>query len=595
MTEITKSLKPLTTRNKRKPFSTFDIETTTDLKKVYLAGYYNGKEFRFWESIPLPPEDPASPITQFLRWYLKLATNRVVYAHNGGNFDAVFILKCLLSNFPEYSAEIIPSQSTILKLTITKTGEKFKWVFLDSARTLPDKLNNLAKCFLGKEKVDFGGNYDDLPQNPLRYDYLRSDCVLLWDTLKTAFDKLEHDIGGRVSISAASTALATFRNTYQDRELFDCGEHANTLARSAYYGGRCEVFRQAFKGSYHEPLNCFDVNSMYPWAMSKGMPINVIVYSVIPMWWKDDSCGFLDCTVDVKDCHIPVLPFRQNGKLIFPTGKFRGVFSTVELRLAIELDQLETMEVHDSVFYQTAPIFATYVEELYWLRNKENPQYNEATAKIAKLLLNSLYGKFGSSEERETIHVRPTMDFIIERGLLPMPSPITSDCYIEKTKVNADYMLPAIAAWVTSLSRARLCRGLIEAGESAYYCDTDSIYTTGQVTDIGPLLGQFKNEYPRDPICEASFIAPKVYCYRHASGKITNRAKGFSRFGERLPDDITARLAKGEAFQVSRFAKARSVIGGEFGLVKSSKRIYNLEPKRIYDNEGNSKPRKVSL
>jgi hypothetical protein len=591
-----KVLHPLTTPVKRHPFATADIETTTDLKRVYLVGYYAGKAFKYWESEPLPPEHPGSAMTQFLRWYLARATHRHLYAHNGGNFDWVFALRCILDNFPEFTAEIIPSQSTILKLTITKQGESFKWVFLDSARTLPDKLDNLGKCFTGKGKVDFGGDYDTLPSNPLRYDYLRCDCILLYKVLETAFHKLEHDIGGRVSISAASTALATYRSSYQERDLPDAGEHANKLSRAAYYGGRCEVFRTSFKGSFEQPLNCFDVNSMYPWAMSQQMPIKVESEGRIDSHWCwENAVGFVDCTVEVNPCHIPVLPCRQDGKLIFPIGKWRGVFSSTELRLAAQLGQLKHFTVHDSVYFTTAPIFIDYVKELYWLRNKENPAYNEATAKIAKLLLNSLYGKFGSSEERETIHIRPTMDNILSRNLLPMPSPITSDCYLEKTKTDADYMLPHIAAWVTSLSRARLCRGLIEAGESAFYCDTDSIYTTGQVADCGPNLGQFKNEYPRDPICEATFIAPKVYTYRHASGKVTNRAKGFSRFGTGLPGDITARLAKGEAVQMSRFSKARSVIGGEFGLVNSSKRIYNLEPKRIFLADGTSTPRSVSL
>jgi hypothetical protein len=263
------------------------------------------------------------------------------------------------------------------------------------------------------------------------------------------------------------------------------------------------------------------------------------------------------------------------------------------MRLALELGQLVSWTIHDSVYYDCAPIFADYVKELYWLRNKGNPAYNEATAKIAKLLLNSLYGKFGSSEDRETIHIRPTMDFVIERNLLPMPSPVTSDCFIEKVKVDEDYMLPHIAAWITSLSRARLCRGLIDAGESAHYCDTDSIYTTKPITDIGPNLGQWKNEYPRNPIIEAHFIAPKVYNYRHASGMLTNRAKGFSRFGQRLPDDITSRLAQGESLPVSRFSKARSVIGGEFGLQNTVKRIYNLDPKRNYLPDGTSNPRSI--
>lgn len=577
-------LEPITKKDRPRLFEVFDIETTTDLTKVYLVGWYDGIDYKFWESEPLPPEDSQSAMTQYLRWAFTRRNERNIYGHNAGNFDTVFALKSIMVNFPHLQASIIPSNSTILILEVTDPSDGHVWRFLDSMRTLPDSLNNLGLCFVGKGKVDIKCDYETLMKNPLRYEYLKRDCTLLFDVLEKAFERIRNRLNGRVSISAASTALATYRAAYQDIALPPGGEKSDRLARAGYYGGRCEVFRKHFEGSMARQLNYFDVNSMYPDAMRKPMPFTVSK--------KETDCGFLDCTVSVPEQHIPVLPFRAKGKLLFPIGRFRGTFSTVELELA-QKHGAKIEKVHEKIYYKTRILFGDFVDKLYWLRNKDNPNFEEATAKIAKLILNSLYGKFGSSVQREQIHVRPTIRDIASRHMVPMLSPITNDCYIEKTEIDADYLLPHIAAWVTSLSRCKFASGAIEANTECYYGDTDSLLTTITIANIGNGLGQWKSEHARDPVVKGFFLAPKVYVLRHASGKITNRAKGFARFGEKLPEDIVQLLATGQAAEVSRFAKARSVIRGEFGLVKSLKRIHNKDEKRIFDKDGNSRPRKI--
>jgi hypothetical protein len=175
-----------------------------------------------------------------------------------------------------------------------------------------------------------------------------------------------------------------------------------------------------------------------------------------------------------------------------------------------------------------------------------------------------------------------------------LPSPLGVDCYVERTNKHADYMLPQISAWITALGRCKLVEGLLLADIEAYYCDTDSIYKTG-LLPTGSNLGEWKDEYQADPIVYAYFLSPKVYVLRHQSGKVTNKAKGFSKFAEKLPADAVAILASGESIEVSRFAKARSVIRGSFGLMLSQKRCHMDYEKRIFNDDGSSEPRKVEL
>jgi hypothetical protein len=599
------SLDPIRKRKKIAPFAVYDIETTTDLKRVYLVGFYDGRDYRVFESEPLPPENPKSAMVQFLRWYFAKPTRRPIYAHNGGNFDQVFSLAAIIAQFREQSLEIIPSNSSILMMKV-KDKHEHTWTFLDSARTLPDSLDNLAKCFLNRSKMTEGIDYETLHTNPLRYDYLKTDCVLLYDTLSEFFRLLYDRLRGQAGISAASTALATFRSGYQRRPLPEISEHAARLARAGYYGGRCEPFRREF--GRQEPsgrridykglplvLHDYDVNSMYPWAMRQPQPIEELQCL---KGCHLELTGFVDATIEVQKCHVPILPCRTENKLLFPYGKWRGVFSTAELRLAEATRQLQRIRVHEACYFKTAPVFAEYVDTLYQFRDKSNPNWSLALDRMAKLCANSLYGKFGSQETRETIHIRPTFDAMVDRQMQQIPSTLGNvDAYIERTTTKAAYMLPQISAWITALGRCRLAEGLLDAGEDVYYCDTDAIFTPGSVRPIGRALGEWKDEHRTDPIVYAYFLAPKVYVLRHASGSVTNRAKGFARFGTKnpLPPDLVAILASGEAINVSRFSKARSVIRGDFGLITSQKRCHLKYEKRIFHEDGSSEPRRVDL
>lgn len=210
-------LRPLKRSKARlRPFCTYDIETLTDLEHVYLLGFFDGTIYRHFESKPMRPESPGSPIDQFCRWIFGRDdyAHRYIYAHNGGAFDALYLTTWLLQHRKDFSLSVVPLQSSILSLEVqSKRRRNGKWKFVDSARLLPGKLDDLMKAFgmPGGKVKDI--DYETLHLDPRRYAYLETDCRGLYHCIQR-FNQLVFEAGGDVSLTAPGTAMKTFRRRF---------------------------------------------------------------------------------------------------------------------------------------------------------------------------------------------------------------------------------------------------------------------------------------------------------------------------------------------------------------------------------------------
>ena len=578
---------PLTKRKPEGPYEVYDIETTTDLKSVYLVGWYNGSEYRYWESLPVSPDSSDSAVSKFCGWYFGRRPVGVLYAHNGGNFDHLYVLRWLLQFEPHARIEFVPVQSSILLMTVYLG--RYKYEFRDSMRLMVAGLDDIAQALLGRGKVE-GIDYETLYRDPIRYEYLKRDCVALYDCIAKFRQVVVEKLNGAMGITAAATAIATLRNGYLARPIKRLSTSREAFVRRAYYGGRTEVFHSGGTFSLAQPLRCYDVNSMYVWALAQPLPVDLIWETWGPVEWLGKT-GFLECEVDTSGCspaarRIPVLPYRYAGKLLFPLGRLRGVWATPELALAIEQGYKITWTGR-GLWFRCSSVFAKYVEMLYRLRDKSLPTFDPTLSAIAKVLGNSTYGKFGTNREREKILLNPPLEDVIEKGLRPLQGPLELPAYIEDVQCDADYVLPHLSAWVTSLSRVKLWQYIAQCWPArVYYCDTDSVCSTAELT-TGTGLGELKEE-SRD-IIKAEFIAPKVYRLTHSDNSVTVRAKGFSQFGRKVATDITS-LAKGIPVQCSAMSKLRTVLRGDFGLIIRRKRMLREGPKRQFLPDGSSIP-----
>jgi hypothetical protein len=368
------------------------------------------------------------------------------FAHFGGRFDVHFVFDWIRANHPETSMEINCSGSAVISLHV-RVGKNY-WRFVDSYRLLPKSLATLTYDFDVKHKKLSGLDFTDVRYN----EY---DCRGLWEVLENFF--AEFDI---CSETIASHAMRVWRTHFQKKEIWQPQREVEDFVRQSYCGGRCEIFR------YDEAdVNHYDVNSLYPTAGLQSVPVEYLFQSrELP----DDikRIGFFQAQVKYPDCYLPVLPFHSD-KLYFPVGKFEGIFTSLELKKAIE--QGASVKIIQGRVFQAEPIMREYFLALFEMKKKADLEGLSGKRYIAKILMNSLYGKWGQRREQHSYVVDDGGE-----GLFPLPNGLAY--YISES--HAAHINPHISSVITA--RARLMQHDLLSKAKNWYTDTDSLFTNAE-------------------------------------------------------------------------------------------------------------------
>lgn len=371
-------------------------------------------------------------------------------------------------------------------------------------------------------------------------DYMKQDIYLLGGVMQKAQDiymKLYNvDIESKITLS--SLALSIFRLKYYDASNFPIHiptRNEDNFIRKGYYGGHADVYKPRGKNLYY-----YDVNSLYPFVMKEyPMPCGVPVwYGYLEEKDLDGKLGFIEAyVVCPKTINKPFLPYKdKNGILIFPTGEFVGIYYSEELKFARSIGYT-VIPISGYLFEKKESPFGNFVSDLFESRLEAKKSGNEALSYVYKILMNSLYGRFGINPKSTTTEV---CDSVRYKQLLRNKDFISTEelrhnlhVVSYHTNMDTDYWEPPknsavqLAAAITACARIYMYPYI--SREDCYYTDTDSVVLSQPLPDdmiSSSILGMFKLE---DIVMEGYFLAPKSYYYKSINQEKVIKYKGAAK------------------------------------------------------------------
>lgn len=350
---------------------------------------------------------------------------------------------------------------------------------IDNGNLFPGKLR-LWGDILGfpKGEVDF----DTVSEDDLIV-YCRRDVEIMVKCWLTWLDFLDVQDCGSFRVTVGSTAFSAWRHRFLKAKVHI---HDNPLAmmleRESYKGGRVEVL---YKGRLDDgPFYYLDINNMYGYVLTRYTYPSGIwdakETDSISMLIKKLEKYAITARVTINTTE-PYFPYKFNGHTCYPVGRFTTTLTTPEIHLCFQRGWMEA--VHAIAWYRQEPLFAEYVKTFYDLRMKYRKEGNSGFAQICKLLVNSLYGKFGQQGFEQKVIGKTDIQDIWTESVLDI---VTQEFYrhialggqiYEERKTGESYnSFTAIAAHVTAYARLylyRLC--LLVPHGHVFYMDTDSL------------------------------------------------------------------------------------------------------------------------
>lgn len=477
-----------------------------------------------------------------------------IYFHNL-KFDGGFIVDWLLRNGYTWIAgrKLQPKEFTTL---ISDTGQWYSISInveressgltrsikiLDSLKILPMSIEAMPKAFgIPLKKLDLDYESDREPGHILtqhEIDYITNDVHILARALAFMYEQ------NMKKLTTGANAMNWYKKDIGlkqfDKWFPKLTPVEDADIRKAYKGG-FTYLNPAYKNKDIGDGSVYDINSMYPWAMRyKPLPYGQPVYfpgeyepnGMYPLYVQCLICEF-----KLKPGRIPSIQIKNNWRyseteyLTESNGPTVLYLTSVDLELMKHNYDVTNVEYKGGYMFKArSDMFTNYIDYWYNAKTVARQEGNKGIERLSKLMLNSLYGKFGTNP----------------KGRSKMP-------YLNKEKNCVSYMITPeedrkggylpVACFITAWCRDNIIRSAEKCGDRFVYADTDSLHITGtEPPDIdidNSRLGAFKLE---ETFERARFIRQKTYM-EQVDGKLDVKCAGMP---QRIKDGITILDANG--------------------------------------------------
>jgi DNA-directed RNA polymerase subunit RPC12/RpoP len=316
--------------------------------------------------------------------------------------------------------------------------------------------------------------------------YCKRDVEILKVAMLSFIKFIKDEDLGSFKMTVAGQAFSAFRHKFMlENQIFvHRTKEAVIVERGAYAGGRNEVWKL---GKIEEDVYYVDINSMYPYVMkTKLYPTKMVNYKYhckpkhLEYYINEGYLVTAKVTLQTKRRCF----FQKEKRLLFPTGLVKTFLSTPELIDAIK--HKEIIEVSECCVYEKGDLFSEFVNYFYTKRLEAKAQNDEVRTLLYKIILNSLYGKFGQKNNNWELIGRADPKEVRTETIFRKGERFTVKVFgggvFEKVELpdgegEAPNSFPAIAAHVTAYARMLLWDCIQIAGEeNTYYMDTDSLF-----------------------------------------------------------------------------------------------------------------------
>lgn len=467
-----------------------DFETTT-----------NEDDCRVWAYALCEIGNPdnfiyGNSIDEFINFCKDKKENYVLYFHNL-KFDGEYIFNYLLNNGYECIKTKKERRDNTFTTLISDTGQFYsieiffetqnkkhinKVTIYDSLKILNFSVEQIAKDFnlpIRKLELDYKTNREVghiLTEHEV--DYIRNDVEIMARALEIMFNQ------NLTKMTIGSDALDNYKKMNKNfKKYFPILPYEIDKDIRRSYKGGFTYLNDVYKEKETADGIVLDVNSLYPSVMKYeklpfGSPLffeGKYEYDLLyPLYVQT-----LSCTFNIKENKIPTIQIKNNLAFV-PNEYIKSsdgdvvtlTLTNIDLDLFFEHYDVNVIEYHGGwKFRSIKGLFSAYID--YWSEQKiqAKKDKNDALYRISKLMLNSLYGKFGLNPD-----VRGKFPYLNEDGIVKYgmyPKEIRESIYIP------------VASFITSYARRKTIttsQSIKDYTTNKYgidyyiYSDTDSIH-----------------------------------------------------------------------------------------------------------------------